>query len=95
MRGLPCAGRMIYLSQGSGKGAAAPPLGGVIGRTAGTTAFSYSKAMKGSGIVWNEKHVFAYVGNPGKHVPGNKMSFAGIGSEEERGHLIAFLKSIS
>ena len=92
---MSCARRTIYVTQGNGKGAAAPPLGGVMGRTAGTTAFSYSKAMKGSGIVWSDKHVFAYVGNPGKHVPGNKMSFAGIGSEEERGHLIAFLKSVS
>ena len=83
------------MSQGNGKGAAAPPLGGVVGRQAGQTAFSYSKAMKNSGIVWGDKHLFAYIGNPGKHVPGNKMSFAGVGSDEERGHLIAFLKSVS
>ena len=51
--------------------------------------------MKNSGIVWGDKHLFAYIGNPGKHVPGNKMSFAGVGSDEERGHLIAFLKSVS
>lgn len=81
--------------QGNGKGAAAPPLGGVVGRAAGATAFSYSKAMKNSGVVWSDKHLFAYIGNPGKHIPGNKMSFAGVGGDEDRGHLIAFLKSVS
>jgi cytochrome c len=53
-------------------------LGGVVGRAAGSTAFGYSKAMKNSGITWTPKHLFAYVTNPGKHIPGNKMSFAGI-----------------
>jgi cytochrome c len=64
--------------QGDGKGAAAPPLGGIVGRKAGETLFGYSKAMKGSGIVWSEKHIFMYLLNPGKHIPGNKMSFSGL-----------------
>ena len=68
----------IEFSKGDGKGAGAPPLGGIINRVAGSTAFGYSKAMKNSGVVWTPKHIFAYVGNPGKHIPGNKMSFAGI-----------------
>lgn len=80
--------------QGDGKGAAAPPLGGIMGRKAGETAFSYSKAMKNSGIVWSDKHVWMYLTNPGKYIPGNKMSFAGISGEAERGHLIAYLNSI-
>lgn len=49
--------------------------------------------MKSSGITWTEKHLFAYIGNPGKHVPGNKMSFAGLQSEQERANLIAFFKN--
>ena len=80
--------------QGDGKGAAAPPLGGVIGRKAGATAFSYSKAMKNSGIVWADKHLWMYLSNPGKYISGNKMSFAGISSEIEKAHLIAFMASV-
>ena len=80
--------------QGDGKGAGAPPLGGVLGRKAGETLFSYSKAMKNSGITWSEKHLFMYILNPGKHVPGNKMSFSGIAGEADRGHLIAYLSSV-
>jgi cytochrome c len=33
-----------------------------------------------------------YLLNPGKYVPGNKMSFAGLASEEDRANLIAYLK---
>lgn len=85
---------MFEMMQGDGKGAAAPPLGGVIGRKAGTTAFSYSKAMKNSGITWSAKHLWMYIANPGKYISGNKMSFAGIGGEMEKAHLIAYLASV-
>ena len=65
-----------------------------MGRKAGETSFSYSKAMKNSGIIWSAKHIFAYILNPGKHIPGNKMSFSGLSNEQERGHLIAYLSTV-
>ena len=82
------------MTQGDGKGAAAPPLGGVVGRKGGTTAFSYSKALKGCGITWSDKHLWMYLANPGKYISGNKMSFAGISSDTDKSHLIAYLASI-
>jgi cytochrome c len=94
MRQLPRSRRTFHITKGDGKGAGAPPLGGIIGRKAGATLFSYSKAMKNSGITWSDKHLFMYILNPGKHIPGNKMSFAGITGETERAHLIAFLSSV-
>lgn len=63
-----------------------------MGQKAGErTNFPYSKAMKGSGVIWSDKHLFAYLANPGKHIPGNKMAFAGLADENERANLIAFL----
>lgn len=53
----------------------------MVGRKAGDTAFSYSKAIKNSGIVWSPQHLFLYLLNPGKHIPGNKMGFAGLAGE--------------
>ncbi len=47
--------------------------------------------MKGSGIVWSDKHLFLYLANPGKHIPGNKMSFAGLPGEQDRANVIAYL----
>ena len=47
--------------------------------------------MKSSGLTWTDKHLFAYLANPGKHIPGNKMSFAGLPSDQDRANVIAYL----
>jgi cytochrome c len=53
-----------------------PGLKGVFGRKAGTAAgYTYSSAMKASGIVWNEDKLKAFVANPKTLVPGTKMTF--------------------
>jgi cytochrome c len=70
-----------------------PYLKGVFGRKAGTAkGFSYSPAMKASGIVWGEEKIKAFIGNPKTLVPNNKMTFAGLKKEEEVANLIAYLK---
>jgi cytochrome c len=66
---------------------------GLFGRQAGSLAdYSYSKAMKASGIVWNETTLDQFIANPRGLVPGTKMPFAGIADAQERADLIAFLK---
>jgi cytochrome c len=69
-----------------------PQLNGLANRRAGSlTDFAYSKEMKQSGIVWNEKTLAAFIANPGKTVPGTKMRFWGIGNERKVADLIAYL----
>jgi cytochrome c len=80
------------LFQGDDKNAAAPRLGGVLGRQTGSTNYPSSKALKGAGFKWSDKHLFMYLLNPGKYIPGNKMSFAGLASEADRANLIAYIK---
>ena len=76
-----------------GKKKIGPSLYGVIGRKAGTVAkFKYSKAMKKSGVVWDEKSLDAYLTKPKKFIPGTKMIFAGIKKQKDRDNLIAYLK---
>lgn len=70
-------------------------MGGVVGRVAGKTLFSYSKAMKSAGFEWTEKYLFQFLLNPGKLVSGTKMAFAGLPDPTSRGHLIAYLASTS
>lgn len=73
-----------------------PHLVGIMGRKAGSVEkFKYSKAMKNSGIVWDEKSLEAYLTKPKKFIPGNKMTFAGLKKESQRKNVIAYIKSIS
>ena len=73
-----------------------PPLWGLIGRTSGTCdGFAYSEANKNAAIVWSDKHLFEYLLNPKKYIPGTKMVFAGIKKEKERADLIAFMAEMA
>jgi cytochrome c len=70
-----------------------PALNGLDGRKAGTVPdYSYSEANKNSGITWNEASFKEYIQNPMAKVPGTKMAFAGIKSENEIASLWAYLK---
>merc|ERR1712241_487676 len=72
-----------------------PPLFGLIGRSSGSyDGFAYSEANKNSGIVWSDKHLFEYLVNPKKYMPGTKMVFAGIKKDKERADLIAYINDM-
>ena len=69
-----------------------PVLNGLDGRKSGTVAnYNYSDANKGSGITWNEAQFKEYIKDPKAKIPGTKMAFAGIKSENEINNLWAFL----
>ena len=77
----------------AGKKKIGPHLEGLFGRKAGSVkGYKYSKAMKKSGIVWDEKNLEKYLTKPRKLVPRTKMSFAGLKKEKQRQDLIAYLK---
>lgn len=70
-----------------------PHLNGILGRPAGATAdYKYSEAMKNSGIVWTEDRLAAFLKSPDDVVPGNKMRFFGIRSEQQIADLLAYLR---
>eukprot|EP00927_Polykrikos_kofoidii_P019622 TRINITY_DN1919_c0_g1_i3.p1 TRINITY_DN1919_c0_g1~~TRINITY_DN1919_c0_g1_i3.p1 ORF type:complete len:115 (+),score=16.29 TRINITY_DN1919_c0_g1_i3:116-460(+) len=72
-----------------------PPLWGILGRHSGSVeGFAYSEANKNSGIVWSDKHMFEYLVNPKKYIPGTKMVFAGVKKEKERADLITFMTAM-
>ncbi len=82
------------VEKGGGNGLG-PNLFGVVGRKAGTApGFSYSAAMKGSGITWTPDKLGAYVTHPGAVVPGNRMAFAGIGNPEQVADVVAYLSTL-
>lgn len=70
-----------------------PNLHGLFGRPAGTAAgYTYTEANMSSGITWDEGHLFKYLLNPKKYIPGTKMVFAGLKKKDDRYDLIAYLK---
>jgi nitrite reductase (NO-forming) len=96
----PAAGRQVFRkcqachSMEPGKNLLGPSLAGIIGRKAGSEAgYSYSPAMKQADIVWDAKSLDAYLVDPARTVPGNRMPFPGLKTENDRKDLIAFLAS--
>jgi cytochrome c len=70
-----------------------PVLNGLDGRKSGSVPdYSYSEANQNSGITWNEASFKEYIQNPMAKIPGTKMAFAGIKSENEISSLWAYLK---
>ena len=71
-----------------------PHLVNLIGRGAGSIqGYKYSKAMKSSGIVWDEDTLTAYLRAPKKYVKGTKMAFAGLRKDADIANVIAYLKA--
>ena len=74
----------------------APVLNGVVNRPAGQfPKYSYSSANKNSGLVWDERTLFAYLRAPAKVVPGTKMIFSGLKRDQEISDVIAYLKQFA
>jgi cytochrome c len=65
---------------------------GVVGRRAGSVAdYSYSAALKGSGLTWDEATLDRWLINPSALVPGTKMFFQ-ISDAQNRADIIAYLQ---
>ncbi|MEC7303816.1 MAG: cytochrome c family protein, partial [Pseudomonadota bacterium] len=77
----------------AGKNKVGPTLHGLFGRKAATVSgFKYSKAMKASGVTWDEKSLRAYLKKPRKFIKGTRMAFAGIKKKKQMDNLVAYLK---
>ena len=95
--GDAAAGRLVFRkcqachSMEPGKTILGPSLAGILGRKAGSyPGYSYSPAMKQADIVWDAKSLDAYLSDPQKVVPGNKMPFPGLKTDNDRADVIAF-----
>ena len=65
---------------------------GVFGRKAGSVPdYSYSAALKSSGITWTDNTLDQWLTNPQKFVPGSKM-FYHLDSAADRADVIEYLK---
>lgn len=68
---------------------------GVFGRRAGrVVGYDYSAALKASKLVWSEKTLDAWLSNPERAIPGQKMGYS-VTEAADRADLIAYLKAVS
>ncbi|PKP79523.1 MAG: cytochrome Cy, partial [Alphaproteobacteria bacterium HGW-Alphaproteobacteria-2] len=68
-----------------GKNGVGPYLAGIMGRdVAAASGFGYSDALKAIEGSWTAEQMDAWLTDPKSFAPGNKMTFAGIRSPEER-----------
>lgn len=78
-----------------GVDAVGPDLHGVFGRRAGTLDdFHYSPALKRSGITWTVEALDAYIADPLKVVPANRMPYSGIPDARDRADLIVYTQQV-
>ncbi len=77
-----------------GQNGIGPSLAGVAGRPAGAVAnFSYSPAMRGANLTWDDATLDAYLADPSGIVPGTTMAIPGL-PEADRQAIIAYLKTL-
>lgn len=75
------------------KNTVGPVMNGVIGRKAAEReGYSYSNAMKASGLTWDEATFADYIKDPKAKVPGTKMIYAGLKDDKRIADLVAYLK---
>ncbi len=72
-----------------------PNLFGVVGHKAGSLAgYSYSPAMKASGVTWDEATLTKFLQSPSTVVPGSKMILNGFKKQEEVASVAAYLATL-
>ncbi|OAN51670.1 c-type cytochrome [Sphingobium sp. TCM1] len=78
-----------------GKTSFGPNLRGVAGRKAASLpGYSYSPALKASGLTWDAATLDRWLTAPQKLVPGTKMPFPGIPDATRRRQVVDYLLSL-
>jgi nitrite reductase (NO-forming) len=75
-----------------GKTILGPSLAGIVNRkSAAEPGFNYSPALKQAALTWDAATLDAYLTDPAKVIPGNRMPFPGLKTDHDRKDVIAFL----
>lgn len=82
-----------HVASAGGADGIGPNVYGVMGAPIGKHAagYAYSDALKSKGGNWDWKAMDAWLASPRGFAPGTKMTFAGLGSPEDRANVIVYL----
>lgn len=83
---------LCHTANKGGEDKLGPNLFGVFGHKAGEGSFAFSDALINSGLTLDEATMHAWLENPRKLVPGNRMSFPGLKDQAKRQEIIDYLK---
>jgi len=79
----------------AGKNRVGPSLASVVGRPAASIGtYTYSAAMRRSGLTWDAATLDTYLTNPRAKVPETKMTFPGLPQANDRTDIIAYLSTL-
>ena len=99
--GDAAAGKTVFAKCGichsikEGENKIGPSLFGIVGRPAHSiTTFNYSPAMAAHNVTWDAATLDQYLADPRAVVPGTKMIFPGLKSEQDRANVIAYLATL-
>ena len=69
-----------------------PALFGFFGTRAGSReGYDYSSVMQNASFVWTPRALDGWLAQPGRFLPGNRMTFAGVMRQSDRDDLVAYL----
>ena len=69
-----------------------PNLYGFFGKRAGSVErYAYSAALQEADFVWTPRALDAWLAQPARFLPGNRMSFPGVSGASDRADVIAYL----
>jgi cytochrome c len=87
--------KVCHTMNKGGKNRLGPNLYGIIGQKAAVVkGYKYSKAMKASGLVWDDSTFMDFVAKPKNVVKRTKMSFKGFKKANQRADLLAYFKTL-
>jgi cytochrome c len=101
LKGDPAAGQTLFVqcrvchAVEPDKAGIGPTMHQVVGRKAASLpGYTYSGAMKGSGLTWTGEELYRFLEAPMAVVPGTKMAYAGLRDPQKRADVIAYLETL-